>query len=78
MPRMSGPELAAQLRVRDPGVRLLYVSGYTADQLRSSHSDLGTDATLLSKPFTSEGLLRKVREVLDRPRPPKPSPSDRS
>jgi two-component system, cell cycle sensor histidine kinase and response regulator CckA len=69
MPRMSGPELATRLRARDPGIRLLYVSGYTADQLRSQ-TDLGEDATLLAKPFTSDGLLRKVREVLDRPRPP--------
>jgi PAS domain S-box-containing protein len=69
MPRMSGPELAARLRARDPGVRLLYVSGYTADQLRPQ-TDLGVDATLLPKPFTSDGLLRKVREILDRPRPP--------
>ncbi len=69
MPRMSGPELATRLRTRDPGIRLLYVSGYTADQLRSQ-TDLGADATLLAKPFTSDGLLRKVREVLDRPRPP--------
>jgi two-component system cell cycle sensor histidine kinase/response regulator CckA len=69
MPRMSGPELATRLRSRDPGIRLLYVSGYTADQLHSQ-TDLGEDATLLAKPFTSDGLLRKVREVLDRPRPP--------
>ena len=67
MPRMSGPELATRLRAREPGVRLLYVSGYTADQIRSQ-TDLGEDA-LLAKPFTSDGLLRKVREVLDRPRP---------
>jgi PAS domain S-box-containing protein len=69
MPRMSGPELAARLRARDPGIRLLYVSGYTADQLRPQ-TDLGTDAALLAKPFTSDGLLGKVREVLDQPRPP--------
>ena len=69
MPRMNGPELATRLRVRDPGVRLLYVSGYTADQLRAQ-IDIGADATLLLKPFTSDGLLRKVREVLDRPVPP--------
>ena len=69
MPRMSGPDLAVRLRARDPGIRLLYVSGYTADQLRSQ-TDLGEDATLLPKPFTSDGLLRKVREVLDRPSPP--------
>jgi PAS domain S-box-containing protein len=70
MPRMSGPELAARLRARDPEIRLLYVSGYTADQLRSAQTDLGAGATLLPKPFTSDGLLRKVREVLDRPRSP--------
>ncbi|HEY7601893.1 MAG TPA: PAS domain S-box protein [Methylomirabilota bacterium] len=70
MPRMSGPELATRLRARDPGIRLLYVSGYTADQLRSQ-TDLGADATLLAKPFTSDGLLRKLREVLDRPRTPR-------
>ena len=68
MPRMNGPELASRLRARDPGIRLLYVSGYTADQLRSAQTDLGADATLLPKPFTSDGLLRRVREVLDRPR----------
>jgi PAS domain S-box-containing protein len=70
MPHMSGPELAARLRARDPAIRLLYVSGYTADQLRSQTTGLGADATLLAKPFTSDGLLRKVREVLDRPRQP--------
>jgi CheY-like chemotaxis protein len=69
MPRMNGPDLAVRLRARDPGVRVLYVSGYTADQLRSQ-PDLGADATLLPKPFTSDGLLRKVREILDRPRLP--------
>jgi hypothetical protein len=45
---------------------VLYVSGYTADQLRAQ-ADLGREEMLLAKPFTSEGLLRKVREVLDRP-----------
>ena len=68
MPRMSGPDLAVQLRARQPGIRVLYVSGYTADQLRAQ-TELGREATLLAKPFTSEGLLRKVREVLDQPRP---------
>jgi two-component system, cell cycle sensor histidine kinase and response regulator CckA len=66
MPRMSGPDLAARLRARQPGIRVLYVSGYTADQLQAQ-ADLGREATLLAKPFASDGLLRKVREVLDRP-----------
>jgi PAS domain S-box-containing protein len=66
MPRMSGPDLAARLRARQPGIRVLYLSGYTADQLQAQ-ADLGREATLLAKPFASDGLLRKVREVLDRP-----------
>jgi CheY-like chemotaxis protein len=66
MPRMSGPDLVGQLRSRQPGIRVLYVSGYTADQLRAQ-ADLGREEILLAKPFTSESLLRKVREVLDRP-----------
>jgi two-component system cell cycle sensor histidine kinase/response regulator CckA len=72
LPRMSGPELAARLRARNPGIRLLYLSGYTADQFRYAQTDLGADAMLLAKPFTSEGLLHKVREVLDQPTPPVP------
>ena len=64
----SDLQLVARLQARDPAIRSLYVSGYTADQLRSQTADLGADATLLAKPFTSDGLLRKVREVLDRPR----------
>jgi two-component system, cell cycle sensor histidine kinase and response regulator CckA len=69
MPRMSGADLAARLRARQPGIRVLYVSGYTADQLRAQ-ADLGREATLLAKPFASDGLLRKVREILDRPQLP--------
>jgi CheY-like chemotaxis protein len=68
MPRMSGPDLAARLQASQRGIRVLYVSGYTADQLRAQ-TELGREAALLAKPFTSEGLLRKVREVLDQPRP---------
>jgi two-component system, cell cycle sensor histidine kinase and response regulator CckA len=68
MPGMGGPELAARVRARHPAVRLIYVSGYTADQLHAQ-TELGADAILLAKPFTSQELLRKVREVLDRPRP---------
>jgi signal transduction histidine kinase len=66
--RLIGEDVQLELRL-DPqtGRVSAYVSGYTADQLRSQ-TDLGADATLLPKPFTSDGLLRKIREVLDQPR----------
>jgi CheY-like chemotaxis protein len=71
MPQMSGPALVAQLRARHPGLRVLYVSGYTADALREQ-AESGT--AFLAKPFAPEALLRKVREVLDAPREPRKPP----
>jgi CheY-like chemotaxis protein len=67
MPQMSGPALVAQLRARHPALRVLYVSGYTAEALREQAE---SGAPFLAKPFAPEALLRKVREVLDAPRGP--------
>jgi two-component system cell cycle sensor histidine kinase/response regulator CckA len=66
MPRLSGPELAEQLRRTRPGIRVLFMSGYT-DRSIASHSLIGTDVAFLQKPATPERLARKVREVLDAP-----------
>jgi DNA-binding response OmpR family regulator len=66
MPQMSGPELAAELRTRAPGLRVLYVSGYTSEAL-SSRGIAPSDIALLQKPFTPGELARKVRDVLDTP-----------
>ncbi len=65
MPGCSGIELAAQMVARRPGIRVLYMSGYTDDEviLRGALTD---DVPLLEKPFTVGILARKVREVLDR------------
>jgi CheY-like chemotaxis protein len=63
MPRMSGPELAQRLRDVRPGVKVLFVSGYTDSQIvREGELAPGTD--FLQKPFTREQLASKVREVL--------------
>jgi PAS domain S-box-containing protein len=63
MPGLTGPELAAQVRTLRPRIRVLYISGYTA----SAHEILqASGSALLEKPFSPDGLARKVREVLDR------------
>jgi DNA-binding NtrC family response regulator len=66
MPQMSGPELARQVMELRPGLRLLCMSGYTDDSI-VRHGVLQADLAFLQKPFTSESLTRKVREVLDAP-----------
>jgi CheY-like chemotaxis protein len=65
MPGASGSELTAELVKRRPDVRVIFMSGYTADAI-TQHGRLNPGVAFLHKPFTSEGLGRKIREVLDR------------
>ena len=68
MPEMTGRELAARLSVLRPDVKVLYVSGYTADIIgREGVLDPGVD--YLPKPFTPSELALKVREVLGQSKP---------
>jgi two-component system cell cycle sensor histidine kinase/response regulator CckA len=64
MPGMNGRALAEQLLSRQPGMKVLYMSGYT-DSFIAGHGVLEPGTHLLHKPFTDEVLIRKVREVLD-------------
>ena len=64
MPEMNGRELARRLTARRPGVRVLYMSGY-ADEAVAQHGVLDPGTAFLQKPFTPEGLAKKVRGVLD-------------
>ena len=67
MPGMSGRELAEQFRVTCPDVRVLYMSGYTDDEIvRRGLLDPGV--AFLEKPVTAQRLASAVREVLDAPR----------
>jgi len=66
MPQLGGPALAGKLRELDPGLRVLFMSGYTDDSMGRYGLDLAR-APFLNKPFAAAELARKVREVLDEP-----------
>jgi DNA-binding response OmpR family regulator len=64
MPEMSGPDLVKQLRPLSPGLRVLFISGYT-DEAMLHHGIQQSGAAFLQKPFLPDVLARKVRDVLD-------------
>ncbi len=66
MPDMNGTVLARRLREARPGLKVLFMSGFTGDAT-SGTDVLPKDACFLPKPFTSETLSAKVRDVLDGP-----------
>ena len=64
MPGRNGKQLADQLVAEDPALKVLFISGYTAETV-ADHGILAKDISLLEKPFNSISLSNKVREVLD-------------
>jgi two-component system cell cycle sensor histidine kinase/response regulator CckA len=62
MPEMGGHELADRLLKERPGIKVIYLSGYTEEALVEGNIDRGK--AFLQKPFTLQTLSRKVREVL--------------
>ena len=64
MPGVSGRELADRLASQRPGIRVLYMSGYPGDAV-VQHGALPHGSAFLQKPFSPDGLARKVRDVLD-------------
>ena len=64
MPGMNGRALADRLLIKQPKLKVLYISGYT-DSFIAGHGVLEEGTFLLHKPFTEEVLIRKVRDVLD-------------
>jgi FixJ family two-component response regulator len=67
MPGMSGTQLAQELRRSRPGIKVVYVSGYTEKTI-SHHGVLDPGGSFLGKPFSRDALGRKVREALGKRR----------
>jgi len=64
MPHMNGRELLHRVHTSRPGLRALFMSGYSEDVV-SRHGVLEEGLNFLQKPYSMNQLLRKVREVLD-------------
>jgi len=64
MPGLSGRDVAERLGASRPGIRVLFMSGYT-DNVIAQRGMLDPSTAFLSKPFTPETLAAKVRDVLD-------------
>jgi len=64
--QMNGRELAQKLLPMRPEMRVLFMSGYSEEAI-AHHGVLNPGTEFLQKPFTTEALIRKVREMLDAP-----------
>lgn len=65
MPKMNGPELVSRMAVKNPHLRVVYMSGYADDAFE--HNDvLETEEMFVQKPFLPKNLIGAVKEALER------------
>jgi two-component system cell cycle sensor histidine kinase/response regulator CckA len=64
MPGMTGPKVVEFLVETRPGVKVVFISGYSEEAV-AQHGLEGPGRTFVSKPFSPETLLRRIRELLD-------------
>jgi len=64
MPGIQGPELAEQLSALQPGLKVLYMSGYSERDLARSPSSTVVGAELMPKPLSLERLAAKIRKLV--------------
>lgn len=63
IPKMGGDELARRLRIKNPTLKILFISGYSDEMIARKGLELGY-ASFLQKPFEPDILIRKIREIL--------------
>ncbi len=68
MPEINGPDLVKRIKAEKPEIACIFMSGYDLNQMASG----GVDApcNYLRKPFTPEGLVKRVRATLQEKSPP--------
>ncbi|MBV5326801.1 MAG: response regulator, partial [Chlorobium sp.] len=64
MPEMNGKALSHRLLELVPGIKVMYMSGYTANVI-AHHGILDEGINFLQKPFSRRELAAKIREILD-------------
>jgi CheY-like chemotaxis protein len=64
MPGMNGRQLAEVMRTKRPGIKVLFMTGYTQDAL-STQGILEPGVALIHKPLRAGTLTRQIRQVLD-------------
>lgn len=64
MPELSGWELGRRLRTRHPQLPILFVSGYSPEELADLGGQLDDEVTVLAKPFSIDQLLQSIRSLL--------------
>jgi PAS domain S-box-containing protein len=69
MPHMDGRRVARAVHAKRPDIRVVYTSGYT-DDVVVRHGVLDAGLAFVQKPFASDTLLRKLRDVIDAPEAP--------
>jgi PAS domain S-box-containing protein len=65
MPRKNGKEILVEIKEINPGIKVIFISGYTADFIQKGDT-IEEGVEFIMKPFSKNDLLKKVREVLDR------------
>jgi DNA-binding response OmpR family regulator len=65
MPKKSGKAVYDEARERKPGIKALFMSGYTANMIHKK-GILEAGIEFITKPFSPNAFLRKVRAVLDK------------
>jgi CheY-like chemotaxis protein len=64
MPEMNGRDLKTRLTAKNPGMKTIFMPGYT-DDIITEHGALKEGADFVQKPFSRQGLAKQVRTVLD-------------